>query len=127
MNIRIPNQKREKYLEKIKWFFITIILIISIFINFFADVMQFFIRISILALLFFFVVIIASYTKQGKKFFLYINASKNEMKKIIWPQYKETLYTTFVIISVTTILSLILWGIDSIIFRLIAFIISLRF
>ncbi|CAL4318207.1 preprotein translocase subunit SecE [Buchnera aphidicola] len=127
MNIRIPNQKRYKSLEKIKWFLIAIILIISIFINLFFDKIQFFTRISILTLLLFCAIIIVCYTKKGKNFFLYINASKNEIKKIICPQYKETLYTTIIIISVTTVLSLLLWGIDSIIFRLIAFIISLRF
>lgn len=127
MNIRIPNQKKYKYLEQIKWFFISIILITSIFINFFFDKLDFFTRVSIVALLIICAVSIAIYTKKAKNIFSYIYASKNEMKKIIWPQYKETLYTTFIIIFVTILISLILWSLDSIIFRLIAFIISLRF
>ncbi|WP_295163931.1 preprotein translocase subunit SecE [uncultured Buchnera sp.] len=127
MKIRIPNQKKAKNLEKIKWFFIILILITSFFINSFFDKIGFFTRTSIITLLVGFAIIITIYTKRVKDIFLYINASKNEMRKIIWPQYKETLYTTFIIISVTIVISLFLWGLDSIIFRLIAFIISLRF
>ncbi|QCI24704.1 preprotein translocase subunit SecE [Buchnera aphidicola (Rhopalosiphum padi)] len=127
MKIRIPNQKKTKNLEKIKWFFIILILITSFFIHIFFDKIGFFTRTSIITLLVGFAIGIAIYTKRVKDIFLYINASKNEMKKIIWPQYKETLYTTFIIISVTIVISLFLWGLDSIIFRLIAFIISLRF
>ncbi|AYN24460.1 preprotein translocase subunit SecE [Buchnera aphidicola] len=127
MNIRIPNQKKDKHLEKIKWFFIIVIFITSFFINNFFDKVGFFTRTFIVTLLISFAISIAVYTKKIKKIFLYIKASKNEMKKITWPQYKETLYTTFIIISVTIVISLLLWGLDSIIFRLIAFIISLRF
>lgn len=127
MKIRIPDQKKAKNLEKIKWFFITAIFITSFFINNFFDKMGSFTRISIITLLVVFAISIALYTKKVKNVFVYINASKNEMKKITWPQYKETLHTTFIIISVTILISLLLWGLDSIIFRLIAFIISVRF
>jgi preprotein translocase subunit SecE len=127
MKIQIPNQKKAKNLEKIKWFFIIIIFITLIFINNILDKVDFFTRIFIMILLTSISIGIAICTKQAKKFFLYINASKNEIKKMIFPQYKETLYTTLVIISVTVLMSLLLWGVDSIIFRFITFIISLRF
>ncbi|QCI22510.1 preprotein translocase subunit SecE [Buchnera aphidicola] len=123
------NYKRHKFkiLEKIKWLFISIFLILSFFINCYFYKKKLFIRILIISFLILSAIVTLMYTKIGKNIFSYIIMSKKEMQKIIWPKYNETLYTTLIVISVTIIMSLLLWGVDSIIFHLIAFIISLRF
>ncbi|HMI77006.1 MAG TPA: preprotein translocase subunit SecE, partial [Buchnera sp. (in: enterobacteria)] len=56
----------------------------------------------------------------------FIYQSKNEIKKIIWPNQKETFYTTFIVVIATICMSLILWGLDNILFRLVSFITHLR-
>ncbi|QCI16886.1 preprotein translocase subunit SecE [Buchnera aphidicola (Aphis helianthi)] len=126
MSIQISNQKKNKNIEKIKWIFILINFILCILIHCYFNKINLFIRISLIIFLISCTIAILIYTKKGKAILAYINASKSEMQKIIWPKYKETLYTTFIIIFVTIFMSLLLWGLDSIIFRLIAFIISLR-
>ncbi|CAL4318228.1 Protein translocase subunit SecE [Buchnera aphidicola (Protaphis terricola)] len=126
MNIHNSKQKKSKNIEKIKWIFISVNLILCLLINYFFNTINSSIRIPLIIFLIIFSIGIAKYTKKGKSILLYINASKNEMKKIIWPSYKETLYTTFIIIFVTIIISLLLWCLDSIIFHLITFAISLR-
>lgn len=121
------NKTKHSILEKIKWFFISIFFILSCFVNYCLYDIQFFIRILIVSFLISCTVGIALCTKKGKYMLLYIKTTKNEMQRIVWPSYKETLYTTFIVISVTILMSLFLWGLDNILFRLIAFIISLRF
>ncbi|HXK00545.1 MAG TPA: preprotein translocase subunit SecE [Buchnera sp. (in: enterobacteria)] len=52
--------------------------------------------------------------------------SKNEIKKIIWPSKTETLYTTLIVSIATMIISLLIWGLDNILFHLVSFITNLR-
>ncbi|QCI25281.1 preprotein translocase subunit SecE [Buchnera aphidicola (Sitobion avenae)] len=127
MNKNNQNRNKSKVLEKIKWLSISIFFIISFFINYYFYKTQLFIRMFMISFFILCAITTFIYTEQGKKILSYIIVSKKEMQKIIWPKYKETLYTTFIVISVTILISLILWSVDSIIFRLIAFIISLRF
>ncbi|QCI20791.1 preprotein translocase subunit SecE [Buchnera aphidicola (Hyperomyzus lactucae)] len=126
MNKKNCNQKKNKISEKMKWLSIYILFILLFFINYFYKT-QIFVQILIISFLILCIIKIILSTKKGKNLFFYISMSKNEMQKITWPKYKETLYTTFIVIAVTIVMSLLLWGLDSIIFRLIAFIISLRF
>ncbi|QCI18040.1 preprotein translocase subunit SecE [Buchnera aphidicola (Aphis nasturtii)] len=126
MNLSISNKKNFKNTERIKWIFIFINFILCILVNYYFIKVNFFIRTALIIFLIICTIGILIYTEKGKSILLYIKASKSEMQKIIWPKYKETLYTTLIIIFVTMFMSLILWGIDNIIFRLIAFFISLR-
>ena len=126
MNIQIPKQKKNKNLEKIKWILIFINFILCVLVDYYFNKISFFIRISLIFFLISCTIGILISTEKGKFILSYINTLKNEMQKIIWPKYKETLYTTLIIIFVTIFMSLLLWGLDNIIFRLIAFVISLR-
>jgi preprotein translocase subunit SecE len=49
-----------------------------------------------------------------------------EIKNITWPSKQETLYTTFIIILISLLISIILWCLDNIIFYLISFITSIK-
>lgn len=127
MNKTIFNQNTSKMLEKIKWFFILTCFILSYFINYYFYTIEFFIRMSLISFFIICAIGTLSCTKKAKYIFSYIKESKKEMQKMTWPGYKETLYTALIVIFVTIFISLILWSLDSIIFHLIAFIISLRF
>lgn len=125
MNIQIPNQKKIKNTEQIKWIFICINFILCILLHYYFKI-NFFIQIALIMFLISCTLGIFIRTERSKTILLYINASKSEIQKIIWPKYKETLYTTLIIIFVTIFMSLLLWGLDNIIFRMITFVISLR-
>ncbi|ALD15012.1 preprotein translocase subunit SecE [Buchnera aphidicola (Aphis glycines)] len=122
----MSSKKNFKNTEKIKWIFICINFILCILIKNYLIKINFFIKSLLIIFLVICIIYTVIYTERGKSILLYIKASKSEMQKIIWPKYKETLYTTLIIIFVTIFMSLILWGIDNIIFRLIAFFISLK-
>ncbi|QIQ41665.1 MAG: preprotein translocase subunit SecE [Buchnera aphidicola (Microlophium carnosum)] len=127
MNKNNYNRNKYKISEKIKWLSISIFLTLSFFINYYFDKTQLFVRIFIMSFLILCAIGTLIYTKKGEYLLSYIIMSKKEMQKIIWPKYNETLYTTLIVIVITIFMSLLLWGVDSIIFHLIAFIISLRF
>ncbi len=50
-----------------------------------------------------------------------------KVRKVIWPTRQETLHTTLIVAAVTAVMSLILWGLDGILVRLVSFITGLRF
>lgn len=50
----------------------------------------------------------------GKRFTIYLNASINEGKKVVWPKMKETNRMTLLVILFIMVLSLIMWLLDSI-------------
>ena len=52
--------------------------------------------------------------------------ARTEVRKVIWPTRQETLHTTLIVAAVTAVMSLILWGLDGILVRLVSFITGLR-
>ncbi len=53
-------------------------------------------------------------TSQGGKLWLFAGDSQIELRKVVWPTRQETLQTTMVVIAMTIILGLLLWGVDTI-------------
>ncbi|MGD0466265.1 MAG: preprotein translocase subunit SecE [Gammaproteobacteria bacterium] len=59
-------------------------------------------------------------TQQGLKFSQYWQESVGELKKVSWPSKKETMQTTGAVIIMVVIMGLVLWTVDSILIRLVA-------
>ncbi|MDO4430424.1 MAG: preprotein translocase subunit SecE [Lonepinella koalarum] len=66
-------------------------------------------------------------TNQGKKALTFFSESRVELRRIFWPTRQEATQTTFIVIGVTVLASLILWGLDSIIVAVLQFLTDLRF
>ena len=56
---------------------------------------------------------IAAYTRQGAAFIELIKQARIEMRKVVWPTRQETLQTTLIVVLVILVMSLVLWGLDS--------------
>ena len=67
----------------------------------------------------------AALTNQGQKTIHFIKESHTELRKIIWATRPEATQTTLIVIAMCVVVSLVLWGIDSIIVRLVAFLTNL--
>lgn len=66
-------------------------------------------------------------TNQGKKALAFFGESRVELRRIFWPTRQEATQTTLIIVAVTVIASLILWGLDSVIVMILQFLTDLRF
>ena len=51
-------------------------------------------------------------TFQGKKACHFAVESRMELRKVVWPTYRETMQTTLFVVAMVIVLALILWGID---------------
>ena len=65
---------------------------------------------------------IAATTNKGHAFLTFAKESRMEVRKVIWPTRQETNQTTLIVMVAVLISSLILWGLDGVIVRVVALI-----
>ena len=70
---------------------------------------------------------VAATTNQGRKALGFFQDARTELRRIVWPSRPEATQTTFIVVGVTVFVSLILWGLDSIIVSIITFLTDCRF
>ena len=63
-------------------------------------------------------------TSQGLKFSKYWAEAISELKKVTWPNRKETITTTLVVVVMVIVMGLILWTVDAILIRLVAWLLQ---
>jgi preprotein translocase subunit SecE len=68
---------------------------------------------------------IAASTHKGSTFLAFAKDSRTEVRKVVWPTRQETTQTTMIVLAATIFMSLVLWGLDGIIVRLVSFITGL--
>ncbi|AKZ66028.1 preprotein translocase subunit SecE [Candidatus Palibaumannia cicadellinicola] len=118
------NKEKQRYKEIIKWFIVLLLFMIAIFSNYFFSVI-------LRTILLFIITIIAGgvimITEPGRLILAFLQDSRTEVRKVIWPSYQETLYTTLIVIVLTFIISIVIWIIDSLIINILTMITKLRF
>ena len=56
-------------------------------------------------------------TTQGKELWGFMKEAKVELYKVIWPTRDETVKITIMIVAMVVVMSLIMWGMDSILLK----------
>ncbi len=56
---------------------------------------------------------VALMTSQGKAFLLLLKEANVERRKVVWPTRQETIQTTLMILAVVVVMSILLWGLDT--------------
>ncbi len=57
---------------------------------------------------------VASQTVRGRAIWVFISATRTEVRKVVWPTRAETTQTTLVILLVVVVMGLLLWTLDAI-------------
>ncbi|WP_025621226.1 preprotein translocase subunit SecE, partial [Vibrio parahaemolyticus] len=63
---------------------------------------------------------VAATTTKGKAAISFAKESRMEVRKVVWPTRQETMQTTLIVLAVSIVMALVLWGIDGIMVRLVA-------
>jgi preprotein translocase subunit SecE len=50
---------------------------------------------------------------QGKTFWAFVQSSRVELRKVVWPNRQETMQVTIVVFAMIIVLGLFFWGLDS--------------
>lgn len=122
------SNEKSKGFNTFLWLLAIVVIAISAVGNiYFADKFSSPIRIVGIVILLLIAFGILAITNQGTKARSFFKESRVELRKIVWPTRSETMQTTLIVIAVTVVVSLILWGLDSIIVSVINFLTNLRF
>ncbi len=62
---------------------------------------------------------IAALTQKGKNAISFARESRMEVRKVVWPTRQEATQTTLIVLAVTVVMALVLWGIDGVMVRLV--------
>ena len=63
-------------------------------------------------------------TQEGLRFYQYWKESVVALKKVTWPNKKETMQTTGAVVIMVIVMGLMLWTVDSILIRLVAWLLK---
>ncbi|TLY47677.1 MAG: preprotein translocase subunit SecE [Gammaproteobacteria bacterium] len=118
-NAKLENKATRR--DSILWIMIGVILLLSIYANNYFSHQAIAIRLIgwiigaiVLASLFF-------YTVLGRRFLAFAQASRAELRKVVWPTREETVRTTLIVMAMVVVAGLFLWGIDTLLLWAVAF------
>ncbi|AFP84670.1 preprotein translocase subunit SecE [secondary endosymbiont of Ctenarytaina eucalypti] len=113
--------------EVVKWVVVVTLLVMATVGNYFYRDHSLLLRSLAVILMIAMAMSVAVMTTKGKSTLAFAREARLEVRKVIWPTHPETLHTTLIVAAVTAVMSLILWGLDGILVRVVSFITGLRF
>ncbi len=70
--------------------------------------------------------LVAMQTVKGRNAVIFAKESRTEVRKVVWPTRQEAVQTTGIVLVATLIMSLLLWGLDSVLFWVVGLITGLK-
>lgn len=107
--------------DKFKWL-VTILLLAAAVVgnSFYSEMFNVVIRTAGVVVLIAAALGIAATTIKGKAAISFAREARLEIRKVVWPTRQETMQTTLIVLAVSIVMALALWGIDGIMVRLVA-------
>jgi preprotein translocase subunit SecE len=109
----LENNTATNWVNRAKWVVVTLIVFVGVIANGYYASESILYRVLGLLLLAVIAGYIAYLTEQGKSFWILLKGAQKEIRKVIWPTQQETTSTSLIVIAITIVMSLILWGLDS--------------
>lgn len=125
MNASTENQPSGS-LDSLKWGLIFLILIGAVFANYYFGEQSVLVRALGVVVAVVIAGLIAMQTEKGRTAVLFAKESRTEVRKVVWPTRQEAVQTTGIVLVATLIMSLIMWGLDSVLFWLVGLITGLQ-
>ena len=109
--------------DGVKWAIAILLLLGIVTGNYlYSEQIHIVLRVSIFIAMGVLALFVAAFTTKGKIFIEFAKDARLEVRKVVWPTRQETVQTTLIIVAVSTVIGLVLWGLDGIFVRLVEFI-----
>jgi len=117
------TEKTTSSLDGLKWA-VTILLLAAIIVGnyIYGESVHVVVRVCIFLVIAALALFSAVMTEKGKTFLGFAKESRLEVRKVVWPTRQETVQTTLIVLAVSTLVGLALWGLDGIFVRIVEFI-----
>ncbi len=100
-------------MNSLKWVVAILLVAAAALVNRMLPEMSLVLRGLLMAVLGAGALVMAALTLQGKSFIDLLQQAQIELRKVVWPTRQETSQTTLIVLVVVVIMSLLLWGMDS--------------
>lgn len=107
------SETQTSHFDFLKW--VVVVLLVTVAVignNYFSNESLLYRLVAVLVL-----AVVAGYvglqTQKGKAFSSLAKAAKAEIRRVVWPTRQETVQTTLIVLVVVLLMSLMLWGVDS--------------
>ena len=101
-------------MNRLKWVVVVLLVLVTIVGNLYFSHVASALRVAGIIVIAVLALWLAKTTVQGSLAWGFIKESRMEMRKVVWPTRQETLQKAGLVIVVVAIMSLILWGVDSV-------------
>lgn len=125
MNASTENQPSGS-LDSLKWGVIFLILAGAVVGNYVYGDQSVLLRAVAVVIAVIIAGIIAMQTEKGRTAVEFAKEARTEVRKVVWPTRQEAVQTTGIVLVATLIMSLIMWGLDSVLFWLVGFVTGLQ-
>ncbi len=99
--------------DMVKWIVVAILVIAIVGGNTYFSTVALAVRVTVMIVAGIITIGIAFTTVKGKMALEFIKESRIELRKVVWPTRQETVQTTLMIAGIVLLMSLVLWGFDS--------------
>jgi preprotein translocase subunit SecE len=100
--------------SKLKWVIAVLLLVVGFVANYHFTQIPAALRVAGWVILVCVVLLILVRTTAGNGFWRFTKEAKDEVRRVVWPNRKETIQTTAIVCAMVIVMALFLWGIDSI-------------
>ena len=107
------TESNQSALDWSKWIVVVVIVAGGVFGNWYYQDQSLLYRVLALLALAAVAGLISFQTTQGRALWELMKESRVEIRRVVWPNRQETTQTTFIVVLLVLIFSLILWGLDS--------------
>lgn len=115
------QEMQQSKLDTLKWLFIWTLFVTGVITNYLFSTTSLSLRLTAWLLLLLLMAGVIFQTKKGKQWWLFIEASKVELQKVVWPTRQETIQTTMVVVVMVVISAVFLWGVDALLVKCVQF------
>ncbi|WP_286264722.1 preprotein translocase subunit SecE [Thalassotalea atypica] len=113
-------------LDSLKWGIIFLVLGGAVFANYYFSDQSVLVRALGVVAAVVVAGLIAMQTTKGRNAVVFAKESRTEVRKVVWPTRQEAVQTTGIVLVATLFMSLVMWGLDSILFWLVGFVTGLQ-
>ena len=107
------TESNQSVLDWSKWIIVVAIVAGGVFGNWYYQDQSLLYRVLALLALAAVAALISFQTTQGRALWELMKESRTEIRRVVWPNRQETTQTTFIVVLLVLVFSLILWGLDS--------------
>jgi preprotein translocase subunit SecE len=117
-------EAKETRFDALKWVVVVAVVAVGVVGNQYFSAEPILYRVLVLLALAAVAAVVALQTSKGQAFFVLAKEARAEIRKVVWPTRQETTQTTLIVVAVVLVMSLLLWGVDTLLGWLVSLIVG---